>query len=101
MPAPGASAPPRGIRHPRGRPTGVSGLRLAINTAFIERVNLSMRQHVAAVARRVSTLCQGEDGLRQQLAVFQTYLNFCLPHARLRQLLPQPVLTKGSGSAKQ
>ena len=33
-----------------------------INTAFIERVNLSIRQHVAAVGRRVSTLCKGEDG---------------------------------------
>ena len=56
---------------------------------------------MAAVGRRVSTLCKGEDGLRQQLALFQTYYNFCLPHARLRQLLPQPVPTKGSGSAKQ
>jgi IS1 family transposase len=35
-----------------------------INTAFIERVNLSIRQHVAAVGRRVNTLCKGEDGLR-------------------------------------
>jgi hypothetical protein len=39
-----------------------------INTAFIERVNLSIRQHVAAVGRRVMTLCKGEAGLRQQLA---------------------------------
>jgi IS1 family transposase len=30
-----------------------------INTAFIERLNLSMRQHVAAVGQRVSTLCKG------------------------------------------
>src|SRR5262249_51493023 len=28
-----------------------------INTAFIERINLSIRQHVAAVGRRVTTLC--------------------------------------------
>src|SRR5689334_1385379 len=28
-----------------------------INTAFIERLNLSIRQHVAAIGRRVSTLC--------------------------------------------
>ena len=40
-----------------------------INTAFIERVNLSIRQHVAAVGRRVNTLCKGEDGVRQQLAL--------------------------------
>jgi hypothetical protein len=72
-----------------------------INTAFIERVNLSIRQHVAAVGRRVSTLCKGEEGLRQQLALYQTYYNFCLPHASLRQPLPQPEPTNGSGSAKQ
>jgi hypothetical protein len=70
-----------------------------INTAFIERVNLSIRQHVAAVGRRVMTLCKGEDGLRQQLALYQTYYNFCLPHASLRQPLAQPEPTKGSGSA--
>jgi len=44
-----------------------------INTAFIERVNLTIRQHVAAVGRRVLTLCKGEDGLRQQLALYHTY----------------------------
>jgi IS1 family transposase len=72
-----------------------------INTAFIERVNLSIRQHVAAVGRRVSTLCKGEDGLRQQLALYHTYYNFCLPHTSLRQPLPQPLPTNGSGSAMQ
>ena len=64
------------------------------------RINLSIRQHVAAVGRRVSTLCKGEEGLRQQLALYQTYYNFCLPHASLRQALPQPAPTKGTGSAK-
>src|SRR2546426_442943 len=71
------------------------------NTAFIERVNLSMRQHVAAVGRRVSTLCKGEDGLRQQLALYHVYHNFCLPHAGVRQALPLPESTNGTGSAKQ
>ena len=72
-----------------------------INTAFVERINLTIRQHVAAVGRRVSTLCKGEDGLRQQLAVCHCSDNFCLPHASLRQPLPQPEPTYGSGSAKQ
>jgi IS1 family transposase len=72
-----------------------------INTAFIERANLSIRQHVAAVGRRVSTLCKGEDGLRQQLALYHSYYNFCLPHASLRQTLPLPMPTRGTGSAKQ
>jgi IS1 family transposase len=72
-----------------------------INTAFIERVNLTIRQHVAAVGRRVITLCKGEEGLRQQLALYHTYYNFCLPHASLRLPLLQPEPTHGNGSAKQ
>jgi IS1 family transposase len=72
-----------------------------INTAFIERLNLSLRQHVAAVGRRVTTLCKGEAGLRQELALYQVYYNFCLPHTSLRQPLPQPLSTNGTGSAKQ
>jgi len=72
-----------------------------INTAFVERLNLTIRQHVAAVGRRVSTLCKGEDGLQQQLALYHCYYNFCLPHASLRQPLQQLVPTNGAGSAKQ
>jgi IS1 family transposase len=72
-----------------------------INTAFIERVNLSIRHHVAALGRRVTTLCKHEDGLRQQLALYHVYYNFCLPHASLRVPLPQPEPTHGSGSARQ
>jgi IS1 family transposase len=72
-----------------------------INTAFIERVNLTLRQHVAAVGRRVTTLCKSEVGLRQQLAVYHLYYNFCLPHAGLRLLLPQPAPPTGAGSVKR
>ena len=72
-----------------------------LNTAFIERVNLTLRQHVAAVGRRVMTLCKGEEGLHQQLALYHVYYNCCLPHASLRQPLPQPLPTNGNGSAKR
>jgi hypothetical protein len=72
-----------------------------INTAFVARLNLTIRQRVAAVGRRVTTLCKDEDGLRQQLVVFQTYHNFCLPHASLRQPLRVSEPTNGQGSAKQ
>jgi hypothetical protein len=71
-----------------------------INTAFVERINLSIRQHVAAVGRRVTTLCKGEDGLRQQLALYPGYSHFCLPHASVRQPRPQPLRTNGTGSAQ-
>ena len=72
-----------------------------INTSFVERLNLTIRQQVAAIGRRVSTLCKGEEGLDQQLALDHGYDNFCLPHGSLRQPLPQPVPTNGTGSAKQ
>jgi IS1 family transposase/transposase-like protein len=72
-----------------------------INTAFIERANLAIRQHVAAIGRRVIAVCKGEVGLRQQLALYQTYYNWCLPHTSLRLPLSQPLPTNGSGSAKR
>jgi hypothetical protein len=59
----------------------VFGTRLAIaqvlarcgwtsKTAFVERLNLDLRQRVTAMGRRVNTLCQGEAGVRDQLALF-------------------------------
>jgi hypothetical protein len=55
-----------------------------INTTLIERLNLEFRQHVAAIGRRVNTVCKHEAGLPQQLAIFRPYPNFVLPHASLR-----------------
>ena len=71
-----------------------------INTSCVERLNLDRRQRVAAIGRRVNTLCQGEDGLQHQLAVFHVYHNFILPHASLRQPSRAPEATNGRGSAK-
>ena len=71
-----------------------------INTAFVERLNLSLRQRVAAMGRRSATPCKSAEGLGQQLALFQVYHNFVLPHASLRQALADPVPTNGRGSAR-
>lgn len=60
-----------------------------INTSFVERLNMDLRQHVAAIGRRVNTLCKHEAGLRQQLGLFQVSHNFVLPHASLRVPLPE------------
>jgi len=57
-------------------------------------------QRVAAVGRRVNTLCQGEDSVQQQLVLFQTYHNFVLPHTSLRQALLIPETTNGTGSVR-
>ena len=79
---------------------GLAACGWQINTAFVERLNLDIRQRVAAVGRRVTTLCKGEDGVRHQLVLFQAYHNFCLPHASSRVPLAAPVPTNGTGAAK-
>jgi hypothetical protein len=71
-----------------------------INTSLVERFNLSLRQHVAAIGRRTRTLCQGEAGLRQQLALYHVYYNCVLPHASLRLPLAEPIATNGMGSSQ-
>jgi hypothetical protein len=70
------------------------------NTAFSERLNLDIRQHVAAVGRRVNTVCKHEAGLHQPVALFHLDHNFGLPHASLRRFLPLSEPTHGMGSAK-
>jgi len=71
-----------------------------INTAFIERWNRTLRQHVAALGRRAAGLAKTKKGLRLQTMISWAYYNFCLPHTTLRALLPEPVPTKGNGSPK-
>ena len=47
----------------------------AIGAINGEKVNLTIRQHVAAMGRRGTTLCKGEDGVRQPLALYHVYSN--------------------------
>lgn len=72
-----------------------------INTAFIERINRTFRQHVSALGRRVVSLAKTGEGLRRQTVLWWGYYNFCLPHSALRVALPQPLPTKGTGSPKK
>ena len=71
-----------------------------INTAIVERLNLSLRQRVAAIRRRSASSCHSETGLTQPLILFQAYHNFVLPHASLRLPRADPMGTHGKGSAK-
>ena len=71
-----------------------------INTAFIERVNLTLRAHIPALGRKVLSFAKTIAGLAQQVSVTRTYYNFCLPHHSLRLPLPEPIPTKGNGSPK-
>jgi len=71
-----------------------------INTAFIERVNLTLRAHIPALGRKVLSFAKTILGLTQQVSLTRTYYNFCLPHLSLRLQLPEPLPTKGNGSPK-
>jgi IS1 family transposase len=65
-----------------------------INTAFVEQLNLRLRQRVAAMGRCSATPCKSAEELGQQLALFQMYHNFVLPHASLRQALASPSMSR-------
>ena len=56
---------------------------------------------MAAIGRRVNTLCKHEAGLRQQLALFQAYHNFVLPHASLRLPLPELEIISETAAIKR
>jgi hypothetical protein len=72
-----------------------------INTSFVERLNLDFRQHVAAIGRRVNTLCKHEAGVCQQVTIFHTSHHFVLPHSSLRLPLPDLMDTIASGKRWQ
>jgi IS1 family transposase/transposase-like protein len=55
-----------------------------INTAFVERLNLTIRQLVPGLGRRVNTLTHSPEHLAQQVGLAHTYYNFCLPSASLK-----------------
>jgi IS1 family transposase/transposase-like protein len=66
------------------------GLTGRLNTAFIERANLSVRHGVAALARRTWATAQQTPQLLAHLQWWRTYYHFVRPHASLRVALVQP-----------
>jgi transposase InsO family protein len=61
-----------------------------LNTAFIERVNLTVRHGVAALARRTWATSQQAPQLLAHLEWWRAYYHFVRPHASLRIALMQP-----------
>jgi hypothetical protein len=61
-----------------------------LNTAFIERVNLTVRHGVAALARRTWATAQQSSHLSASLEWWRAYYHFVRPHASLRVALVQP-----------
>ncbi len=61
-----------------------------LNTAFLERVNLTVRHGVAALARRTWATAQQSPHLLAHLEWWRASSHFVRPHASLRVALAQP-----------
>jgi integrase-like protein len=66
------------------------GLSGRLNTAFIERVNLTVRHGIAALARRTWATSQQSPHLLAHLEWWRAYYHFVRPHQALRVALVQP-----------
>jgi IS1 family transposase/transposase-like protein len=63
-------------------------LGLTISTALVERVNLTLRQALAPLARKTSSFCKDRERMRQRVGLYQAFYNMARPHMSLRQPLP-------------
>src|SRR5215831_11906381 len=61
---------------------------LTVSTALVERVNLTLRQALAPLARKTSSFCKDRERMRQRVVFFQAFYNVARPHMSLRQPLP-------------
>jgi IS1 family transposase len=66
------------------------GLSGRLNTAFVERVNLTLRQSVAALVRRTWSTAQEVPQLLLHLEWWRACYHFVRPHETLREMLAQP-----------
>ena len=71
------------------------GLSGRLNTAFVERVNLTLRRGVAALARRTWATAQVAPMLLAHLEWWRGYYHFVRPHASLRLPLAAPLARGG------
>ncbi len=74
------------------RQLGLSG---RLNTAFVERLNLTIRQGMAALARRTWATAQVAPQLLVHLEWWRGYYHFVRPHASLRVPLAKPIERSG------
>jgi IS1 family transposase len=71
-----------------------------INTSFVERDNLTQRQSNRRLTRRTNGFSKEMTWLEKQLWLSLAYYHLVLPHHSLRQHLPDPEPTRGTGSSR-
>jgi IS1 family transposase len=72
-----------------------NGLSGNINTSFVERANLTIRQSVSKLTRRTWGPAKLKSELEDHLYWWLAYYHFARPHESLRIALPEPFLRKG------
>jgi hypothetical protein len=73
----------------------------SINTSFVERDNLTLRQHNRRLTRKTNAFSKELPWFEKQLWLALAYYHLVLPHASLRQPLTVPEPTRGSGSVRR
>ena len=71
-----------------------------INTAYVERVNLTLRHLVSRLHRKTLCFSKKREYLEYHLHLSIAYYHFVLYHSSLRVRLPEPLPTRGNGSLK-
>ena len=69
-----------------------NGFSQYIQTAFIERVNLTLRQSIAPLTRKTWSLPRSEPHLLLHLEWWRGYYHFLRPHQGLRRTTPAMAL---------
>ena len=59
-----------------------------ISTAWVERVNLTLRQALAPLARKTARFCKDRERMRQRVVFCHAFYNVARPPRSLRQPLP-------------
>ena len=77
------------------------GLSGTLNTAFVERLNLTLRHALAALSRRSWATAQLTGELYAHLECWRAYYHFCRPHSSLRLTLEVPQLRRGKQTPRR
>jgi IS1 family transposase len=72
-----------------------------INTSFVERDNLTQRQENRRLTRRTNGFSKEITWFETQLWLSLAYYHLVLPHRSLRQRLPVPEPTRGTGAPRR